>query len=282
MIKFFGAHVSCAGGLENAIKAATELDINTIQIHPSAPQQWNFKPFAEGVEEKFLAAREKSPVKRVFFHGIYLINLATPDADKLNRAKLSLRHYLDLAHRLGCDGVIFHVGSLKDEPDEAIGHKRAADAINEILEKAKGKARLILEVSAGGGKVIGDKMEDLRSIYDQVDQKDRVGFGLDTQHMWASGYNWKPDPKKIIDEVDSVFGLSKVWCIHLNDSKTALGSRVDRHENLGDGEIGKEAISKLLKLKQISEIPVVLETPALKGLDTAKLEIENFRAIIGS
>ena len=280
MVKYYGAHVSSAGGFENAIKAATELNINTIQIHPSAPQQWNFKPFAEGVEDKFLEAQKKSPVQKVFFHGIYLINLASPDVDKVNRAKLSLRHYLDLAHRMKAEGVIFHVGSLKDEPDEAVGYKRAADAINEILEKAKGNARLILEVSAGGGKVIGDKMEDLRTIYEQVDQKDRVGFGLDTQHMWASGYNWKPDPGKIIAEVQDIFGLSKVWCIHLNDSKTELASRVDRHENLGAGEIGKDAISKLLKLKEISEIPVVLETPALKSLDTAKGEVENLRALL--
>jgi len=282
MIKYYGAHVSCAGGLENAIKAAEFLEINSIQIHPTAPQQWNFKPFEPGIEEKYLKAKSVSQVKKVFFHAIYLINLATPDEDKRKRAMLSLRHYLDLADRVDATGVIFHVGSLKDEPDEEVGFKRAALAIDEILEKAKGKSRLILEVSAGAGRVIGAKMEDLRVIYDLCEHKERVGFGLDTQHMYASGYDFRDNQKQVIDDIGKIFGFEKVWSVHLNDSKSKLASKVDRHENLGAGEIGKDAIVSLLHDERFKEIPFVLETPAMKGLDTGKVEVDTFKEFISA
>lgn len=282
MIKYFGSHVSCAGGLENSIIAANSLDINTIQIHPTAPQQWNFKPFSPGVEDEFLKALESSTVQKVFFHAIYLINLATPDEDKLNRAKLSLRHYLDLSHRIKGAGVIFHVGSLKDEPDEEAGFRRAAKAIDEIIEKSKGEARLILEVSAGAGRVIGSKMEDLRAIYEFCTCKERVGFGLDTQHMYASGYDFKDNQPDVIKNVGEIFGFEKVWSVHLNDSKSKLGSKVDRHENLGQGEIGENAIISLLKNENFQDIPFILETPAMKGLETGKPEIEVLKRFISS
>ena len=276
--RYFGPHVSAAGGLEVALRSAIELGVNTIQIHPSPPQRWNTKPFAAGVEHQFNALQPQSGVEKIFFHGIYLINLATPDSSKLHMAKLSLTHDLELSARIGGAGVIFHVGSLKDEPDEALGFSRCAAAIEEILDKSPQKSRLLLEVAAGAGKIIGDQIEELARIFEQVKDTSRLGFALDTQHMWASGYNWQTSLDQIIDQVDKVFGLSKVWAIHLNDSKTACGSKTDRHENIGDGLIGQETMRAIFNHSKLRSIPFVLETPALKELSGAASEVQKLRA----
>lgn len=280
MKRYFGAHVSAAGGLEKALVNAMELKVNTIQIHPSGPQKWNSSPFVPDHEKKYLDLLPGSGVDKVFFHAIYLINLANPDNQKFHLSKTSLVNYLDLANRIGGAGVIVHVGSMKDQEDEAAGYDRVVSGINWILEQSKNDSRLILEVAAGSGAVIGDRMEELQLIRDQVDNKERVGFGLDTQHMWASGYNLVEDLEKVVKEIDSVLGFENVWSVHLNDSKTAFGSRKDRHENIGDGEIGTETLKKFFLHPKLQNIPFILETPALESLEGAASEIAKLRDFI--
>lgn len=281
MKRYFGAHVSCAGGLVNAAKAAIELEINTIQIHPSPPQRWNSQPFAEGVEDAFNAAREDSCLEKVFFHAIYLINMATPDPQKFHFAKTSLLNYLDLSARIGGAGVIFHVGSMKDQPDEAEGYDRVVSGLNWVLERAPANSRLIMEVAAGSGSIIGDRVEELELIYSQLERKELAGFGLDTQHMWASGYDLATDLEGIIKNVDQSLGLDKVWSIHLNDSKTELASKKDRHENIGDGLIGEAALRRVFTHPKLQSIPFILETPALESLDGARSEIQKLQGFLG-
>lgn len=281
MKRFLGCHVSAAGGLHNGLSAGKQLGINTIQIHPSPPQRWNSKAYQAGIEDDFLNNRFGSGIERIFFHAIYLINLATPNKQHWQLSKLSLMHYLDLSARIKGDGVIVHVGSMKDEPDEKVGYARAAEAINSILEESPETSRLLLEVAAGAGMVIGDRMEDLKEIYDQVENKERLGFALDTQHMWASGYNWRDDLEKIVKEIDSIFGIDKVWAIHLNDSKTELASRKDRHENLGDGLIGIDALIKIVNHKKFLDIPFILETPDLKTEEGAQRETRKLLELAG-
>jgi deoxyribonuclease-4 len=280
MKRYFGAHVSSAGGLVNAAKAAIELDINTIQIHPSAPQRWNSQPFAEGIEDEFNAQAKGSCLEKVFFHAIYLINMATPDAQKFHLAKASLLHYLDLSARIGGAGVIFHVGSMKDQPDEASGYDRVVSGLNWVLERAPAKSRLIMEVAAGSGSIIGDRVEELSLIYSQLERKEIVGFGLDTQHMWASGYDLANDLESVIKTVDQELSLDKVWSIHLNDSKTELASKKDRHENIGDGLIGLDALRRVFNHPKLASIPFILETPALESLDGARSEIDKLIGFI--
>jgi len=281
MKRYFGAHVSAAGGLENALKAACALGINTIQIHPSPPQRWNSSAHPEGAEKNYLSLLPNSGVEKVFFHAIYLINLANPDEKNFHLSKLSLVNNLDLASRIGAEGVIFHVGSMKDQADEAEGYDRVVSGINWIFENSKNDARLILEVAAGSGSVIGDRMEELRVIYDQVDNKDRLGFGLDTQHMWASGYDFVGNLEGVVSEIESVFGYDKVWSVHLNDSKTALGSRKDRHENLGDGLIGTDPLKGFFMHPKLAKVPFIMETPALGTPEGAALEVAKLRGYLG-
>ncbi|MCA9382725.1 deoxyribonuclease IV, partial [Candidatus Dojkabacteria bacterium] len=204
--RFIGAHVSSAGGLENALINAAALDINTIQIHPSPPQRWNAKPFDDGKENKFMAHFPTSVVKKVFFHGIYLINLANPDKQKFHLSKLSLVNYLDLCSRMQAQGVIFHTGSFKDI-EEKERYERVIYGVNWVLEHAENTAPLLLEVAAGAGKVIGSQIEDLARIYEGVNDKKRIAFALDTQHMWASGYDWQNKLDEIVEQLDNVLGL---------------------------------------------------------------------------
>ena len=281
MKRYFGAHVSCAGGLVNAAKAAIELEINTIQIHPSPPQRWNSQPFAAGVEDAFNETREGSCLEKVFFHAIYLINMATPDPQKFHFAKTSLLNYLDLSARIGGAGVIFHVGSMKDQPDEAEGYDRVVSGLNWVLERAPANSRLIMEVAAGSGSIIGDRVEELELIYSQLERKELAGFGLDTQHMWASGYDLATDLEGVIKNVDQSLDLDKVWSIHLNDSKTELASKKDRHENIGDGLIGEAALRRVFTHPKLQSIPFILETPALESLDGARSEIQKLQGFLG-
>ncbi len=269
MPRFFGCHVSVAGGLEKGLEHAKRLGVNTIQCHPSPPQRWNSKPFAPGIEDRFNELRHASGVKKVFFHAVYLINLATPDSRKFHLAKLSLLHYLNLCDRIKGDGVVFHVGSSKDCDDEKEGFKRAAEGINWIHEHSESESLLLLEVAAGSGAIIGDRMEELLSIYEMVKARDRVAFALDTQHMWASGYDISG---RLLGEVDSVLGIGMVRAIHLNDSMTPRAGRKDRHANLGKGTIGEKRLRELLSDERAADIPFILETPAMKS--PAEMETE--------
>lgn len=280
MERFFGCHVSVSGGLVNGIKNGQSLGVNTIQVHPCPPQRWNLKPFEKGVEDEFLIARESSGIKRVFFHGIYLINLANPDPKQFGSSKTSLANDLDLIARVGGDGVIFHVGSLKHNEDEDSAFRQVANGIDEILSNTDTRARLILEVSAGSGKVIGDQLEELAAIYYYVQSKERVGFGLDTQHLWASGYDIKGDTEGVVAEIIQNFTAEKIWAIHLNDSKSDLGSKIDRHENLGEGKIGWDALKAFINHPQLRDIPVILETPGLKEMTTAQNEVNQLQKML--
>lgn len=278
--RYFGAHVSVAGGLEKAVEATIALNINTVQVHPTPPQKWNSKPVPAGAEANFLNARPSSPLKKIFFHGIYLINLATAERAKAKLAVLSLANDLDLLARISGDGVIFHVGSAKSAVSLDEGLISAAGLIDEALAESPDNSRLILEVAAGSGQIIGSKVEELTRIYENVKQKDRVGFGLDSQHLWASGYDLRNDLAGCVSTIVKAFGKNKIWSLHLNDSMTALGSKKDRHANLGEGEIGSEALSELINHPDLVDVPVILETPGLKAPDTAKIEVEKLREMI--
>lgn len=272
--------MSSAGGFVNAVINGRTLGANAIQLHPAPPQRWNTTRFSPGYEEAFLKELPTSGIAKIFFHGIYLINLATPDPRLQKLSIDSLTAHLDLMERIHGDGVIFHVGSLKDEPSEEEGYRRAAECINKTVAAVPGTARLLLEVAAGSGSIIGDRLEELAAIYEQVEHKERVAFALDTQHLWASGYDIANGLEGFIEDTDRLLGLERVVAIHVNDSMTTLGSRRDRHANLGEGTIGLEALSRFINHPALARIPMILETPALKEMETAKDELERLRSVI--
>lgn len=279
--RFYGCHVSSSGGIVNSLRAGKSLGVNTIQLHPSPPQRWNGKAFAAGTEDEFIAERSDSGVEKVFFHAIYLINLATENPAQLKSAQASLEYYLDLSARIKGDGVIVHVGSMKERTDEAECYQQISAAIDEIMERVPSNARLLLEVAAGSGAVIGDRLEELARIYEALKRPEQVGFALDTQHMWASGYDWQNDLESIIEQLERIFGFEQIGAIHLNDSKTELASRKDRHENLGDGLIGMDALARVFTHKKLAAIPFILETPCMKDPETAAVDVAKLRSLAG-
>lgn len=273
-----GCFVSCAGGLYKAIENGEALGVNTIMLHPSPPQRWITKPFEPDAVDKFNAAKAAAQtVKKVFFHGIYLTNLANPEKQKFHLAKMSLVMYLDLCERINGDGVVFHIGSFKDT-DEETGYKQIVEGVNWILEQAPGQSKLMFEIAAGAGNVVGDRFEELRQIYDQVEQKERIQFCLDTQHMFASGYDIVNNLEAVVTEMDTILNISKIGAVHFNDSKTECNSHKDRHENLGDGLIGQQAMSSFLNHPQLQHLPFIMETPALKDVDNSRGEVEKLLA----
>lgn len=280
MARHLGAFVSSAGGLFNILKNGTELGVNTVMTHPAPPQRWNSQPFKQEVIDKYNEEKKKYPnIEKVYFHGIYLINLANPDKQKWHLSKLSLVHHLELAEKIDADGVVFHTGTFKDWEDENKGYEQVIFSINWIFEHVQTtKRRLYLECAAGaGGKVIGDKFEELQRIYEGIkdENKPMVGFCIDTQHMFAGGYDIVNNLDAVLAEADQKLGLTNIPVIHFNDSKTDMGSNKDRHENLGaDGKIGEAGMKGFLNHPKLKDKTFIMETPALDEVETAKQQVE--------
>jgi deoxyribonuclease-4 len=278
-MRYLGCWVPTAGGLFNGVKNGEALGVNTIMLHPSPPQRWHTKEFDPAAIAKFNEAMQASSiVKKVHMHGIYLTNLANPDKQKFHLSKLALMYYLNLAEKINGEGVVFHTGSLKDTTEEE-GLDRVARGLEWIFENADSTKPLMLECAAGAGSVIGDKLEELKTIFDLVDSKykSRVKFCLDTQHMWASGYDLVNHLDDVIDSIDENLGLENILCIHFNDSKTELNSNKDRHENLGNGLIGESGMKNILNHPKLKHIDFVMETPDVKSVETAKSEVNKLQ-----
>lgn len=265
MMPIFGAHVSAAGGVMNAIPRAKELGITAIQIFASAPGNWN-PPRATLEEGKaFGEACRSESVTNIFFHSIYLINLASGNPELVEKSKQSLIAGLNLNAAMGGNGVIFHVGSSKLNTFEDVKNSVVKN-INDIVAKSDPKSTLIIETNAGQGNNIGDTFEEVAMLVEGVQDKSRVGVCLDTAHTFASGYDLVNDgPKKVFDQFNKIVGLKYLKAIHCNDSKTAFNSRVDRHENIGFGHIGDEPFRQMFHLNELKDIPFILEVPGIEG-----------------
>ena len=286
---YLGAHVSSAGGIENAIKNADKYEINTIQMMPTAPMKWANKLIPQENIEIFVETLKTSGLKKILLHGIYLTNLARKDKQLFHLGKMGLVVYLDFAERVGklieennidCEilGVCFHPGSQKElSYEESI--ERISYGMNWVLNEVPGTHKLLIETTAGTGNNLGRNFEELRKMKEGVEDQNRVGFVMDTQHTYAAGYDWVNDMDNVIKQMDEQLGLENVKAIHLNDSMMKLASNKDRHANLGEGELGTDTVKKLLHRKELKDIPFILETPALKTSGTMKEEIENFKKL---
>ena len=283
---YLGAHVSSAGGIWNAIKEAEKYKINTIQMMPTAPMRWATKNIPDEETQKFVDEVKKSGVKKILIHGIYLTNLARKDKQLFHLGKMGLVVYLRFAERVAelikkedidCEilGVCFHPGSQKElSAGESL--ERIVYGIDWVLNEVPGDQKLLIETTAGSGNNMGDTLEELRDIRRGVKEKDRVGFVCDTQHMYASGYDWRY-PDNIVKEINKNIGIENVKAIHINDSAVKFGSHKDRHANIGKGEIGANIFSEIFR--KLPDKPFILETPALKSSDTMAEEISNMKKL---
>lgn len=257
-----GAHVSTAGGLHKAFERGDAMGCQSLQIFVKSPNQWRGKALAEPEVEQF-RERHAANGGPVVAHAAYLINLAGPKQDIHGASKAGLLDELTRCHRLGVGGLVLHPGGHLGDGQEA-GIERIARSIDEVLAAPEtGDARLLLENTAGQGTSIGARFEELAAILALVDAKDRVGVCLDSCHAFSAGYELTTDDgyESMFERFDALIGLARLEAVHLNDSKHPLGSRKDRHENIGEGLIGEEFFARILADERVKKLPLVLETP---------------------
>ena len=258
-----GAHMSIAGGFAHAVDRAVATGCEAVQIFSKSSNQWRARPLTDAEVALFRQRVAETRVGPIVAHASYLINLASPDARLRRRSIDALEDELQRANVLGLAGVVLHPGAYTtSSADEGLA--KIADAITEVFVKQPpGAARLLLEQTAGQGTVLGHRFEHLRTIIDRVDDASRLGVCLDTCHMVAAGYDIISPGGYVgvFDEFEAVVGLSRLELFHLNDSKKPLGSRVDRHESIGQGCIGTRPFGRLLRDERFRGLPMVLETP---------------------
>jgi deoxyribonuclease-4 len=266
---YFGAHTIDTGGIHMAVRRAGNADMRAMQLFTAIPKYYgdkvSIRPERVARFKEALGAT-KIPPERVVVHAAYVLNVATPDAEKWSRARDGLAKELERSTALGVGAVCFHPGAATDGNREAAA-ERIASAIVHALEGAKGSTRLLVENTAGAGSTMARTAEEVGSILSHVPKRlrARTGYGLDTCHLFASGYDLrasKAELTKVLDAFEEHTGETPGF-FHLNDSEGALGSNKDRHMLIGDGAIGHEAFGWLLADRRTRDVPLILETPQL-------------------
>jgi deoxyribonuclease-4 len=267
--------MSIAGGLPNALARGREVGCGVIQLFLKNQVQWAGRPLLGDEVAEFKRQRQATGIGTVFAHATYLINLATPDETEWRRAVSAFHDELERAERLGLPFVVIHPGSHKGAGRQP-GLRRIARAIDDLHARTAGYGvRIALENPAGAGQVLGARPDDLGAILHAVRQPDRLVFCLDTCHLFAAGYDLRTPAglTATLGAFDAAIGLERVVAFHLNDSKAALGSGLDRHEHIGRGAIGLAAFRSLLRHPRLGRRPMVLETPKEDGWDRKNLAV---------
>lgn len=291
-----GAHMSIVGGFYKAADAAAELDCETVQIFTSAPGRWPVnkvtkrpgviggewagKPLAEKEIDRFRDAIANHGLKHNCSHASYLINLGTPDDDLWGKSIASLVVEVTRASLLGLEGVVLHPGAHVESGEEA-GLARVAAGLDEVHRQTDGAtANVWLEVTAGQGTCLGHRFEHIAHAFDHVDQPDRLGVCVDTCHIFAAGYPLieRKDYLATMRDLESIIGIDKVRAFHLNDSKKPLGSRVDRHDHIGEGELGLKPFEHVLNDKRFRKLPMFIETKK-EDRDGEQMDAVNLRTL---
>ena len=264
---YLGAHVGIADGLAEAPVMGKRIGCESIQIFSKSPQMWNGPPTSPEAAVAFRDAVRREGIRATAVHHGYLANLASPKAEMLERSRRAFRDELARAELLGVDGLIFHPGAHLSSGVEA-GVRTLVESLTAIIdEHPDGKVRILLENAAGQGTTLGSRFEELAEVLHRVDRPGRLGFTLDTCHLFASGVDFRTDEGygELGDRIDAVLGRDNVRAFHLNDAKAELGSHLDRHENIGRGEIGIEGFRRVVNDRRWSEVPGYLETPLDEG-----------------
>lgn len=278
-----GAHVSIAGGFDKCLERAVDLGANCLQTFASSPRSLKYSELDEGVVGAYREKKAGLEMGPHFFHGVYLVNLATEKADFLEACIDSLAFYQRTAGRIGGEGTIFHIGSHKGAGFAEV-REQVVGAIEEVLKQTPDGVTLYLENAAGHQGVIGDDLDELGWLIEQISSKElssKLGVCLDTQHAFASGYDVrnKDGIEEMVRQADQAFGWERVQVMHANDSKPEFNSRRDRHENIGEGEIGEEGFRLMLKHAKFKELPFILEVPGEDKSGPRAVDVERLRAL---
>jgi deoxyribonuclease-4 len=254
-----GFHVSIAGGFQNVIQRAQKRQCETIQLFTRNPRAWKYNDLDKEDISIFKNDIKTSGIGPVFVHIPYLVNLATPDKSLRKRSLDSLITDLERSAMIDAPFLIMHVGSTQNTK---AGLKRMSRSINRALSRVSNNVTLLLENTAGSGAELGHTFDQLKTIIDRVEQKERIGVVLDTAHAFAAGYDLqtKAAVARTLTLFDQIIGYEKLFLIHLNDSKAECGSRKDRHWHIGKGKIGL-GIYHILHFSPLQNLPFIMETP---------------------
>lgn len=275
-----GAHMSIAGGVDTALERGAGIGCHAVQLFTKNNNRWTGKAISPDEAERF---RERAKGFRHAFlisHTAYLINLASPGGDVRKKSRDAFRDELERAELLGLAGVVIHPGSHVGEGEEK-GIASIVEALDEAHRSTTGFRTLtLLETTAGQGSNLGYRFEQLAAIRDGVRAPERIGVCLDTCHVFAAGYpiQERKGFLKTFREFDEIVGLDRLKAIHVNDSMKPFGSRRDRHEQIGKGEIGEDAFSFLVNDRRFRKIPLILETPKSDDLHE---DVENLALLRG-
>lgn len=267
MSDYLGAHMSISGGLYKAIERAVAAGCGTLQIFTRSSNQWKGKPVSAKDAEQFRSAFRASGLHEVISHDIYLINLAAPPGDTRDKSLAAFADEMATCAQLGVNKIVMHPGSHTTDSPEA-GLERVIGAFDQLFEQVPQYAGLVLlETTAGQGTNLGRTFEELQTIINGAKYPDRFGVCFDTCHTFAAGYNTATAEgyADVMAQFDRLLGLKRLHCFHLNDSKKGLGSRVDRHEHIGQGTLGLEPFRFIMNDPRFVKVPKILETP--KGDD---------------
>ena len=265
MTRWLGAHVSVAGGLDNAFARGLESHCTALQIFTKNANRWQGKPISNDDAIAFQQAWQKSGIGPVIAHNAYLINLASPKQDVWEKSKAALRDELLRCAQLGITGLVMHPGAHLGTGVEA-GVERIREAFREILPETPPEVRLLLENTAGQGTYLGGDFAHLAALLEGFDE-DRFGVCFDTCHAHTAGYDLSTSESytEVMAKFDRLVGLEQIKAFHLNDCLKPCGSHVDRHTHIGQGTIGRTGFACLMQDQRLAAIPMLLETP--KGDD---------------
>jgi deoxyribonuclease-4 len=257
-----GAHMSIAGGLEQAIISGSSIGCTTIQLFTKSNRQWNAKPLTDDQIELFKKTHKEYAVDPVVAHATYLINIASPDSKIVHASMKALAFELERCQSIEVPYLVLHPGSYTSG-DRQEGLDRISKHLDEIFEQVPGSTMILLETMAGQGSVLCSTFEDIATVINNSKHKNRLGVCVDTCHLFVAGYDLRnPEAyKKTWDDFDQIIGLDRLKVIHINDSKKGLHSRVDRHEHIGKGELGLEPFRLLFNDERFFDVPKILETP---------------------
>lgn len=302
--------MSIAGGLHKAVLSAQAYGMETFQMFTSSPSQWavtaapkgkadfqsgklltknnnqwNAKDLTADELKQFRDTLKSSKLKFATAHDSYLINLASPDPVLFQKSVEAFVVEVQRAEALGLAYLVMHPGTPTDGDDEA-GLQRIVTALDEVHVRCDGcKVKVLLETTAGQGKSLGWRFEHLGAILDRAHEPKRLGVCLDTCHVFAAGYPLSPqaDYEKTMNEFDRLIGLSRLKVFHMNDSKKPLGSRVDRHEHIGQGHLGLEPFRLLVNDPRFQKTPMIMETPkeGPQGEDMDVINLQALRNLVG-
>ncbi len=261
---FIGAHVSAAGGVDNAPRNAQAIGATALSLFTRNQRQWNAKPYDPETVDAFRAAMAEAgyTAGQAIPHASYLVNLGSTDDEIWEKSIAGLSDELSRTVQLGMVYLNFHPGTSKGEWDEETTLTRIAAGVDRVLNQVEGGI-LVLENTAGQGSAMGNRIEHLQRIIERSTVPERVAICIDTCHAFAAGYDIRTGDgwNDLMKTVETTTGLDKLVALHLNDSTGALGSRKDRHKPIGDGEIGMEGFTAIMHDTRLDGKPIILETP---------------------